>query len=42
MVVTAFKPGVEITSYTPHWVPLHPTLVRIRATRRSAPSTTSR
>jgi N,N'-diacetylchitobiose transport system permease protein len=27
MVVTAFKPGVEITSYTPHWLPLHPTLV---------------
>jgi N,N'-diacetylchitobiose transport system permease protein len=27
MVVTAFKPGVEITSYTPHWIPLHPTLV---------------
>jgi N,N'-diacetylchitobiose transport system permease protein len=27
MVATAFKPGVEITSYTPHWLPLHPTLV---------------
>jgi N,N'-diacetylchitobiose transport system permease protein len=27
MVSTAFKPGVEITSYTPHWIPLHPTLV---------------
>ena len=27
MGVTAFKPGVEITSYTPHWLPLHPTLV---------------
>jgi N,N'-diacetylchitobiose transport system permease protein len=27
MVVTAFKPGVEITSYTPHWLPSHPTLV---------------
>jgi N,N'-diacetylchitobiose transport system permease protein len=26
MVSTAFKPGVEITSYTPHWIPLHPTL----------------
>jgi N,N'-diacetylchitobiose transport system permease protein len=26
MVATAFKPGVEITSYTPHWIPLHPTL----------------
>jgi N,N'-diacetylchitobiose transport system permease protein len=27
MVATAFKPGVEITSYTPKWVPSHPTLV---------------
>jgi N,N'-diacetylchitobiose transport system permease protein len=27
MVSTAFKPGVEITSYTPHWIPLNPTLV---------------
>jgi N,N'-diacetylchitobiose transport system permease protein len=27
MVATAFKPGVEITSYTPKWIPLHPTLV---------------
>jgi N,N'-diacetylchitobiose transport system permease protein len=27
MVATAFKPGVEITSYTPKWVPAHPTLV---------------
>jgi N,N'-diacetylchitobiose transport system permease protein len=27
MVVTAFKPGLEITSYTPTWLPLHPTLV---------------
>jgi len=27
MISTAFKPGVEITSYTPHWIPLHPTLV---------------
>jgi N,N'-diacetylchitobiose transport system permease protein len=26
MVATAFKPGLEITSYTPHWVPYHPTL----------------
>ena len=26
MVATAFKPGVEITSYTPRWIPLHPTL----------------
>ena len=26
MVATAFKPGIEITSYTPHWVPYHPTL----------------
>jgi N,N'-diacetylchitobiose transport system permease protein len=27
MISTAFKPGVEITSYSPHWIPLHPTLV---------------
>ena len=27
MVVTAFKRGVEINSYTPHWIPLHPTLI---------------
>jgi N,N'-diacetylchitobiose transport system permease protein len=27
MVATAFKPGAEITSYTPKWIPLHPTLV---------------
>jgi N,N'-diacetylchitobiose transport system permease protein len=27
MVATAFKPGVEITSYTPTWIPFHPTLV---------------
>jgi N,N'-diacetylchitobiose transport system permease protein len=27
MVATAFKPGIEITSYTPTWIPLHPTLV---------------
>jgi len=26
MVSTAFKPGIEITSYTPHWIPSHPTL----------------
>jgi len=26
MVSTAFKPGHDILSYTPHWVPLHPTL----------------
>ena len=24
MVATAFKPGVEITSYTPKWIPTHP------------------
>jgi N,N'-diacetylchitobiose transport system permease protein len=27
MVSTAFKPGRDILSYTPHWLPLHPTLV---------------
>jgi N,N'-diacetylchitobiose transport system permease protein len=27
MVATAFKPWLEITSYTPQWIPLHPTLV---------------
>jgi len=27
MVVTAFKPGSEISSYTPKWIPDHPTLV---------------
>jgi N,N'-diacetylchitobiose transport system permease protein len=27
MVSTAFKPGLEITSYTPSWFPHHPTLV---------------
>ena len=27
MVATAFKSGTDITSYTPRWVPLHPTLV---------------
>jgi N,N'-diacetylchitobiose transport system permease protein len=26
MVSTAFKPGHDILSYTPHWLPLHPTL----------------
>jgi N,N'-diacetylchitobiose transport system permease protein len=26
MVATAFKPGQQILSYTPEWVPLHPTL----------------
>jgi N,N'-diacetylchitobiose transport system permease protein len=26
MVSTAFKPGHDILSYTPQWVPLHPTL----------------
>jgi N,N'-diacetylchitobiose transport system permease protein len=27
MVCTAFKPGSEISSYTPRWIPVHPTLV---------------
>jgi N,N'-diacetylchitobiose transport system permease protein len=27
MITTAFKPGLEITSYTPKWIPFHPTLV---------------
>ena len=27
MVSTAFKPGADITSYTPTWFPLHPTLL---------------
>jgi N,N'-diacetylchitobiose transport system permease protein len=27
MITTAFKPGVEINSLKPHWVPYHPTLV---------------
>jgi N,N'-diacetylchitobiose transport system permease protein len=27
MISTAFKPGSEINSYTPKWVPAHPTLV---------------
>jgi N,N'-diacetylchitobiose transport system permease protein len=26
MVATAFKPGRDILSYTPHWFPTHPTL----------------
>jgi len=26
MVATAFKPGQQVLSYTPEWVPLHPTL----------------
>ena len=27
MMSTAFKPGVDILSYTPTWIPLHPTLL---------------
>jgi N,N'-diacetylchitobiose transport system permease protein len=27
MISTAFKPGKDIISYTPAWIPLHPTLV---------------
>jgi N,N'-diacetylchitobiose transport system permease protein len=27
MVATAFKPGVEINSYTPDWIPKHPTFL---------------
>jgi N,N'-diacetylchitobiose transport system permease protein len=27
MISTAFKPGTDILSYTPTWIPLHPTLV---------------
>ena len=27
MVSTAFKPGIDITSYKPVWIPFHPTLV---------------
>ena len=27
MFSTAFKPGVDIISYTPTWIPLHPTLL---------------
>jgi N,N'-diacetylchitobiose transport system permease protein len=30
MVSTAFKPGSEIISYTPHWLPAHATLVHFR------------
>jgi N,N'-diacetylchitobiose transport system permease protein len=30
MVATAFKPGQQILSYTPHWVPTHPTLSNFR------------
>jgi N,N'-diacetylchitobiose transport system permease protein len=26
MVATAFKPGQDVLSYTPQWIPLHPTL----------------
>ena len=27
MISTAFKPGTEINSYTPTWIPRHPTLL---------------
>jgi N,N'-diacetylchitobiose transport system permease protein len=30
MVATAFKPGQQILSYTPQWVPTHPTLANFR------------
>ena len=30
MVVTAFKPGVEISSYTPTWFPTDPTVQHFR------------
>jgi N,N'-diacetylchitobiose transport system permease protein len=30
MVATAFKPGQSVLSYTPEWVPLHPTLDNFR------------
>jgi len=30
MVATAFKPGQQILSYTPHWIPTHPTLSNFR------------
>ena len=33
MVATAFKPGIEITSYTPHWVPLPPDALSTSPTR---------
>jgi N,N'-diacetylchitobiose transport system permease protein len=26
MIATAFKPGQDVLSYTPQWIPLHPTL----------------
>jgi N,N'-diacetylchitobiose transport system permease protein len=31
MISTAFKPTDEITSYTPTWLPLHPTLAHFRS-----------
>ena len=30
MVATAFKPGQQILSYTPHWIPTSPTLSNFR------------
>jgi N,N'-diacetylchitobiose transport system permease protein len=30
MIATAFKPGQQILSYTPHWIPTHPTLSNFR------------
>jgi N,N'-diacetylchitobiose transport system permease protein len=30
MIATAFKPGQQILSYTPQWVPTHPTLSNFR------------
>jgi N,N'-diacetylchitobiose transport system permease protein len=30
MVSTAFKPGADVLSYTPQWVPAHPTLANFR------------
>jgi N,N'-diacetylchitobiose transport system permease protein len=30
MVATAFKPGNDVLSYEPHWLPLHPTLDNFR------------
>ena len=36
MVCTAFKPGVEISSYTPKWIPDHPTLVHFTDAIRRA------
>jgi N,N'-diacetylchitobiose transport system permease protein len=35
MVSTAFKPGVEITSYVPKWIPDNPTLVHFTDAIRS-------